>query len=383
MKSQHLFSLKLAIFTICTMIFTLLGTASFAQDIASYQPSSAEIAKYGAGFPAYCTAYSTRPECLIFFGNQPIPVEPDPCYQTGGYQPGCIPQQQNHCLAGDTSPSCFPQFPIPTSYPPIFPPGCILSGPGVMSCEIPPIGYPQIYPPTYPQPYPVPEPPPIICVDGVYHSECYPQPYPIPYPHPIVCPDGTYGPYCTPQPYPIPVPPPLPIPPPPPSVYDFRLPTPPPSVNCQYRYSPHCLPIATMKAFHHSYAISPAIPSYRVGENLEYRINSPYSGYLYVFVEEADGRLKVLYPNAHTGDAPYVQAGTVMDFPGSGANYSLGVTAPYGLHRLFFVVTSKPMPRYLDENIRYQGDLDRILLDLGLTANIYHGYGETAFDVVY
>lgn len=335
---------------ILMMLMMLFAGSSLAQSASShlsYQPTRAEIDRYGAGFPAYCSAYQDRPECVAIYGNNSnqIPVESDPCYITGGYQPGCVPTQLYPCLPGDPSPNCLPNIPRP----PTLPPGCVIIGGDAVFCPPPP---PPI---AYPQPYPIP-PPPVICVDGYYHSECYPQPYPLPIPPP---------------------------PPPPPSVYDFRLPTPPPSANCQYGYSPHCLAIAPMKAFHHSYAISPAIPTYRVGEILEYRINSPYSGYLYVFVEEPDRRLKVLYPNAYTPDAPYIHAGTVLDLPGSGANYSLDVTAPYGLHKLFFVVTTLPLPRYLDENVHSQADLDAILLDLGVTANIYHGYAETAFDVVY
>ncbi len=345
MNNSKLFNLK-SIVLIFGML--LLGSSlvqSLAQSTAahlSYQPSPAEIAKYGPGFPAYCSAYSSRPECAAIYGLQPIPVEPDPCYITGGYQPGCVPTQLYPCLPGDPSPSCLPSTPV---QPPL-PPGCIIVGGDAISCPTPPVGYPQ--------PYPIPLPPPVICVDGLYHSECYPQPYPLPIP-----------------------------PPPPPSVYDFRLATPPPTANCQSGYSPHCLAIAPMKAFHHSYAISPAIPTYRVGETLEYRVNSPYSGYLYVFVEESDGRLKVLYPNAYTGAASYIHAGTVLDLPGSGAQYSLDVTAPYGLHKLFSVVTTLPLPRYLDENVHSQADLNTILLDLGITAGIYHGYAETAFNVVY
>lgn len=293
-----------------------------------------DLQKYGPGFPDYCgsSTYSNRPECLNY-NNTPIPVEPDPCFQTGGYQQGCIPTQQYPCLPGDPSPNCLPSTPPTLGLPPAglppagLPPGCKVVGAGKISC-IGPIGVP---PPTQ-----------------------------LPRVNPI---------------------------PPRLNVYNFRLDTPPPAPNCGYTYSPHCLAIAPTKLFESQYSNTPTIPTYYLyagsqRDHLEYRVNSPYHGYLYVFVTEADQTTKLLYPNAYS-DTMYVNPGRPVVLPGPNAGYTLEVTAPTGMHKLFFVVLSKAIPKEEFQYIRSETELNRSLLNLGLNENIYHGYAETAFNVQY
>ena len=152
-------------------------------------------------------------------------------------------------------------------------------------------------------------------------------------------------------------------------------------------YSPHCLAIAPTKLFEPQYANTPTIPTYYLyagsqQDHLEYRVNSPYHGYLYVFVTEADQTTKLLYPNAYS-DTMYVNPGRPVVLPGPNAGYTLEVTAPTGMHKLFFVVLSTAIPKEEFQHIRSEAELNRILLNLGLNENIYHGYAETAFNVQY
>ena len=294
--------------------------------------------QYGPGFPDYCIAsqYKNRPECISYFGDiqigRPIPVESDPCYLTGGYEPGCIPEYQYPCLPGDPSPSCLPVVP---------PDNCNAGIAETILCSPqPPVGY---LPPTH-GPFPI-EPPTLV--------PCLPVP------------DG-----CV----PLTVPPAL-------NYTDFRLEPPPLAPNCQTGYSPHCLPIAPTKLFHHSYATAPAIPTYRVGETFKYRVDSPYLGYLYVFVVEPDNTTQLIYPNQVT-DNLYVNPGKPITFPRDSNNYTLTVAKPYGLHKLLLVVLPQALPKEHFESIQSEYELQEVLFQLGIDESIHHGYAESAFEVV-
>ena len=308
---------------IFTVFVVLIACLSYAQDIttsSTYQPSVQDYSRYGPGFPAYCSGYPERPECISFYNNQysnqPVPVEPDPCFITGGYQPGCQPSQYYLCLPGDPVHNCLPP-PIPPALPPVpscDQPGCVLLP--VLPTSMPPVTIGEM-------------------------------------------------------------------------VDSFRLPIPTLSVECQYGYSPHCLSIAPLKLFDPTYAVAPSIPDYSIGEQLRYRVNSPYTGYLYVFVADPDGATKLIYPNTYSNQHNYVTTGMSLDFPELGAPYSLAVAPPYGMHKLFYYVFSRSVDVDNLLSVRSHDDLMLILslefqVDVHIqTEPMYFGYGETAFNIAY
>ena len=156
----------------------------------------------------------------------------------------------------------------------------------------------------------------------------------------------------------------------------YQLPYTPHSASCLDNAVP-CSTIVATKTFDSNNTL--AAPAYTVGEKFFYHVSSPYTGYLYVFLTEPNGQTKLLYPNMYTPVSMYINAGTGVTLPSNTATYHLTIAPPLGEHTIFYYVLTQFVEADTFNAVTRKQDVDKIVENLGLTKNIYHGYGEGKF----
>ena len=102
-------------------------------------------------------------------------------------------------------------------------------------------------------------------------------------------------------------------------------------------------PAPSMRSdFHVSLAVDRASRTYIEGETIHAHVRSAESGYLYLFYQDARGRVACLFPNQMQPDH-YVQAGQHVRIPHPAARFRLRVGAPFGDEQLVAIVAPRPL----------------------------------------
>jgi Domain of unknown function (DUF4384) len=83
-------------------------------------------------------------------------------------------------------------------------------------------------------------------------------------------------------------------------------------------------------------------PSYRLGEEIIYFINSNTDGYLYLFHSDADKSVARIFPNQYQREAK-IQTGQTLQVPAPGAPFKFEASPPFGLETTFAIVSATPL----------------------------------------